>query len=395
MAACVHGLAARVRIVERTLRRLSEEKLQDKLEGGEQGTTTAEVCKLIKEHFGCVPECEAIVTTLWDKIEAIYQGAHREGGGRGGPQARQGAPHGSGVPGADARGEREARVQGGCRRGLRQGGHHGVVQAHQGALEVQQHVETFVEVPVPLEETLHAPKVVQQERIFQQHVETVSEVPAPFIHEVVQVPRVFPQERIFQQHVETVGEFPAPLIQEETVQVPKVVQQERIIQQHVESVCEGLVPLIQEEVVHLPKVVQQERIILQHVETVGEIPVPLIQEEVVLPQIVQQERVLEARRLASLRAGRVSMAKKIAADLVIEARGLAEEQLTKEAEEAKKLAVVLGTGLRTGKQYFDAKVEAEKKVAEAMRSAAVKITEAAKLASVVAEKAALWANDVV
>jgi hypothetical protein len=79
---------------------------------------TEEVCKLIMEHFMFVPECEAIVAIVRDKVKAIH-------GGRGGP-------------GDGARGVPEARVQGGPGQGHRDGAHHGQrEEGHRGGLQAQ------------------------------------------------------------------------------------------------------------------------------------------------------------------------------------------------------------------------------------------------------------------
>jgi 3-methyladenine DNA glycosylase AlkD len=101
-----------------------------------------------------------------------------------------------------------------------------------------------------------------------------------------------------------------------------------------------------------------------------------------------------AESLASFRAGRESISRQSAAALVVEAKIVADEELTREAKEAKELVVSVGNGLKTGMQYYEAKVLADKKVADAKLEALVKVTAAEKLAGEVAEKAAAWANEV-
>jgi hypothetical protein len=70
--------------------------------------------------------------------------------------------------------------------------------------------------------------------------------------------------------------------QEETIHEPKIIQQDRIIQQAVKMIVEMLVPIIQkgiqEEIVHEPTFIQQERIIHQQVEIVVDVPIPMTQE---------------------------------------------------------------------------------------------------------------------
>jgi hypothetical protein len=94
-ASAAHSaLYARVRVLEAKFKNLHCPVVGDEVV---DCTATEEVGKLIIEHFKFVPECEAIVASMWDKIQVIH---------------------------ADARAERGARGQGGSRRGHRDGGQH-------------------------------------------------------------------------------------------------------------------------------------------------------------------------------------------------------------------------------------------------------------------------------
>ena len=87
---------------------------------------------------------------------------------------------------------------------------------------------------------------------------------------------------------------PAPMAQGEIVHAPTIIQQDRIQQQHVEMSVEEAVPRTQEEIVQGPTIIQKERIQQQHVVIPVEVPGPMTQEEIAhAPTIIPQERIFQ------------------------------------------------------------------------------------------------------
>ena len=76
---------------------------------------------------------------------------------------------------------------------------------------------------------------------------------------------VIPPERM-QRTVEQIKDVPVDAVVDEVVHAPKVVQQERQMHTHEEHHIDVPVPMMQEEHVHVPVVQQQERTMHSHVE---------------------------------------------------------------------------------------------------------------------------------
>ena len=130
----------------------------------------------------------------------------------------------------------------------------------------------FAEVPVPMtqEENVHAPTIIQQDRIPQQQVEIPVVVPVPMTQEEsVHGPTISQQERIQQQHVEMVVEVPIPMTQEVIAHVPTIIirhchhltEDEMTVDvpapQTQEEIAQHKKPIIQEEITHVPKIMEQ------------------------------------------------------------------------------------------------------------------------------------------